>query len=569
MLAVPGEQTALLRLALFERAEVPVDVLATQLPSLAKNLPVDRLDALAALGRKKLAGNLDGQAATAQSLLDALAQRGAAPGDALRAWGTDLAGQLLVTPDKQTGWTFAALDGSPSGKNPWTFQERPMADGQKGQLMSSHPLGEQLTGVLRSALFAAPDKLRFYLAGHDGTPDQPLGKKNFVRLRDAGTNAVLREVSPPRNDTAQRIEWDLADLKGKRVSVEVVDGDAAPAYAWLAVGRFKPDLPELTLADPAAASRRHVLAAQLARTLRLSALNPQLTALFVDVQGDPETRLAAARALITCNGDPAPVVAAISDAASPVALREQLAAAVGEKPDAAPSLVPALKAAPHLVQKAIALAMAGSQRGCGTLLDAVSAGQASATLLRDKSLADRIRAAGLPGAEDRLAKLTANLPPANEQTEKLLAARRAGYHPEKSDVRRGADVFGRNCAVCHRVGTTGALIGPQLDGVGNRGLDRLVEDILDPNRNVDAAFRMQTITRKDGTVLAGLFRRDEGAQVVFADFTGKEFNLPKADIQARSESETSLMPPGMSEIIPEAEFYDLLAFLLSQRATGQ
>jgi hypothetical protein len=50
---------------------------------------------------------------------------------------------------------------------------------------------------------------------------------------------------------------------------------------------------------------------------------------------------------------------------------------------------------------------------------------------------------------------------------------------------------------------------------------------------------------------------------------GKEFNVAKADIQARSESETSLMPPGMSEIIPEAEFYDLLAFLLSQRATGQ
>jgi hypothetical protein len=39
MLAVPGEQTALLRLALFERTEVPLDVLATQLPSLAKNLP--------------------------------------------------------------------------------------------------------------------------------------------------------------------------------------------------------------------------------------------------------------------------------------------------------------------------------------------------------------------------------------------------------------------------------------------------------------------------------------------------------------------------------------------------
>jgi putative heme-binding domain-containing protein len=189
--------------------------------------------------------------------------------------------------------------------------------------------------------------------------------------------------------------------------------------------------------------------------------------------------------------------------------------------------------------------------------------------LRDKPLTDRIRAARIDGAEERIAKLTANLPPANEQIEKLLAARRAGFQADKTDARRGADVFSRNCAVCHRVGATGALIGPQLDGVGNRGLDRIVEDILDPNRNVDAAFRMQTVARKDGTVLAGLFRREEGEQLVFADFTGKEFNVAKADVQSRTESETSLMPPGMSEIIPEAEFNDLLAFLLTQRATGQ
>jgi hypothetical protein len=308
-------------LALFERVDVPVDVLAKQLPSLAKNLPAERLDRLAALGRTKLAGDLDAQAATAQSLLEALAQRGAAPGDALRAWGSGLAEQLLLTSDKQTGWTFTALDGSSTGKNPWTFQERPVAEGGKAQLMSSHPLGEQLTGILRSAPFVAPEKLRFDLAGHDGNPGQPLGKKNFVRLRDAETNAVLREISPPRNDTAQRVEWDLAGLKGKRVSVEVVDGDTAPAYAWLAIGQFKPRLPELILTDPAAASRRHVLAAQLAATLHLTKLVPQLTTLFADIKADAETRLATARALLACDADPAPLVAAIADAASPVALR--------------------------------------------------------------------------------------------------------------------------------------------------------------------------------------------------------------------------------------------------------
>jgi putative heme-binding domain-containing protein len=565
MLAVPGEQTALLRLTLFERAKVPAEVLGKQLPSLAKNLPPERLDSLAALARTKLSDNLDAQAATAQSLLDALAQRGMKPGTALSEWGSELAAQLLAKRGEQSGWSFTNLDGSATEKNPWAFQERPSADGQKAQLLSSHPRGEQLTGLLRSAPFAAPEKLRFYLAGHDGAPDQPLGKNNVARLRDADTRAILREASPPRNDTAQRIEWDLKDVQGRRVVFEVADGNTAPAYAWLAVGRFKPELPELTLADPSTALRRASLAADLARTLRLVKLAPQLASLFNDQQAEADTRLAAARALVACDADPAPIAAAVADTQSPLTLREQLAGVLGQKSEAAPALVAVLKTAPHRLQQAIALALATSPGGCVALLDAVAVGQASPTLLRDRALADRFRAVRLPDVEKRFAALTANLPPANEQMDKQLAARNAAFASAKTDVNRGADVFRRNCVACHRIGAEGGLVGPQLDGIGNRGLERIVEDVLDPNRNVDAAFRTLTLTRKDGTVATGLFRREEGAQLVLADFAGKEFTIPKAEVQSRTESETSLMPPAFGDIIPAAEFNDLLAYLLSQR----
>lgn len=565
MLAVPGEQTALLRFTLFEKVDVAPEVLAKQLPSLAKNLPPDRLDGLAALARKKLSGNLDAQAATAQSLLDALAQRGMKPGTALAEWGAELAKQLLAKRNEQSGWNFTNLDGSLTEKNPWAFQERPSADGQKAQLLSSHPRGEQLTGLLRSAPFAAPEKLRFYLAGHDGYPDKPLAKQNAVRLRDADTRAVLREASPPRNDSAQRIEWDLKDVKGRRVVFEVVDGDADPAYAWLAVGRFKPELPELALADPAATFRRAALAADLARTLRLVALSPQLVSLFNDRQIEADARLAAARALVACDADPAPIAAALADTLSPLTLREQLAGVLGQKANAAPALVAVLRTAPHRLQQAIALALATSPGGCVALLEAVTAGQASPALLRDRALADRVKAARLPEVEKRFAALTANLPPANEQMDKQLAARNAAFASAKPDTARGVDVFRRNCAACHRIGAEGGLVGPQLDGIGNRGIERIIEDVLDPNRNVDAAFRTQTLTRKDGTVATGLFRREEGAQLVLADFAGKEFTIPKADLQSRTESETSLMPPAFGDIIPAAEFNDLLAYLLSQR----
>jgi hypothetical protein len=109
--------------------------------------------------------------------------------------------------------------------------------------------------VLRSATFALPDKLRFLVCGHDGPPDKPAKKKNFVRLVDAAGGKVLREVAAPRNDIAQRVDWDLAEFTGHSGFVEVTDGDDGEAYAWLGIGRFKPELPQLALNDP---KTRHV-----------------------------------------------------------------------------------------------------------------------------------------------------------------------------------------------------------------------------------------------------------------------------------------------------------------------
>ncbi len=110
----------------------------------------------------------------------------------------------------------------------------------------------------------------------------------------------------------------------------------------------------------------------------------------------------------------------------------------------------------------------------------------------------------------------------------------------------------------------GGAVGPHLDGVGNRGLERLIEDILDPSRNVDPSFRYSTVTLKNGDAFTGLPRREEGAMVVFVDATGKEVSVAKADIESRVESKSSLMPDNFSEAIPVADFNNLIAFLLSK-----
>ena len=91
-----------------------------------------------------------------------------------------------------------------------------------------------------------------------------------------------------------------------------------------------------------------------------------------------------------------------------------------------------------------------------------------------------------------------------------------------------------------------------------------MEDILDPNRNVDRAFRTTLLVLKEGDVQSGLFRREEGEMLVLAEATGKEISVPKKDVRERRESETSLMPDNFSDVIPLEEFNHLMAFLLSK-----
>ena len=115
-----------------------------------------------------------------------------------------------------------------------------------------------------------------------------------------------------------------------------------------------------------------------------------------------------------------------------------------------------------------------------------------------------------------------------------------------------------------RKGGQGGNIGPQLDGIGNRGVERLVEDILDPNRNVDVAFRYSIVKLKNGQTVLGLKRREVGQSIVFADVAGVESSIAKADIASQEETTRSLMPEAFGQAIPQEDFRDMLEFLLTK-----
>src|SRR5262249_6870399 len=250
----------------------------------------------------------------------------------------------------------------------------------------------------------------------------------------------------------------------------------------------------------------------------------------------------------------------LANATEPLGLREQACHTLAgvNHAETQAELVGELPLAPARLQTIIAFDLAGSRRGAEKLLEAVAAGKASAPVLHERFGEVPWAEPKLPALKKRVAKLTEGLPPADQRMQELFKRRKAGFAAAKTYAALGAKVYEKNCANCHQLGGKGAKIGPQLDGVGIRGVDRLLEDILDPNRNVDQAFRATIFALKSGQSVTGLVLREEGEIYVLADAQGKEVRVPKNTVEERSVSQLSPMPANLVDQITEMDFYHLM-----------
>ena len=309
---------------------------------------------------------------------------------------------------------------------------------------------------------------------------------------------------------------------------------------------------------------------ELAGSMKLEGVKDTLARVAEARDGPVARRNSAMTALVAL--DPTGSIGALDrivrDSGEPVEVREgsaNLLVGLG-KPETRAILVDAMSTAPARLQTAIAVGLSQNRQGAEALLAAVAAGKASARPLQERGVAVRLESSGVPEIRKRLETLLKDLPPADRRVQSLIEARRDGFLGFQAvDRDRGIGVFEKNCASCHQLEGKGARVGPQLDGVGLRGLERLLEDTLDPNRNVDQAFRVTTLALNDGRIAAGLLLRQDGEILVLADAQGKDVRVPASAVEDRKLSQLSPMPANMAEQIEEADFYQLIAYLLSCR----
>ncbi len=230
-------------------------------------------------------------------------------------------------------------------------------------------------------------------------------------------------------------------------------------------------------------------------------------------------------------------------------------------PSARVALVEAFPSASADVALALALGLARSDAGASKLIELAASGRARPTLLRHRHvvLAFEKRPAELRARVDALTK---SLPAEDARLDALIAQRLSAGAALKVDATRGAAVFTQHCAACHKVRDTGGNLGPSLDGAASRGTPRLVEDILDPSRNIDPAFRLHTLTLKNGETKSALNVREENGRVLFADpATAEQSELTRADVSQISPSPVSAMPAAFDTLLSEQDLFDLLSHL--------
>lgn len=551
--------------------DLPAETMSEYIRFAIRYVSADSVADLTKTARKRFGSNVDFQLELLAAARKGLAQKGGEVPGPVREWALDLATELLAADrdEQPLSWQFLPHpDFEDEGNSFVLSTKRRSQDGmEKTPLISSFPLGEKRTGIYRSAPFDVAGQFQFWMAGHDGYPDKPHGKKNHVQLRDAKSQEVLATWLPPRNDTAQRFEWQSDDTQKRSVFVEITDGDPAGAYAWLAVGRFSE-----TRLNPSSLAECRRKASQLIGEFQLDGLREAVSKILTEGTASGPTAVALAEAIVALKPDGRLSAFALVPGitgADEALRRKSIEAVLGSHSDWAFELLPRIMSVATAAEQArLAERLVSDAEGAYALFNVVAGGRASARLLTRAEIADRI--AALAKADPNLASaaktLTAKLSDENEELAKRLESRRQSFLKSGGSRRAGLKVFEKRCAACHQIGGKGKKVGPNLDGIGNRGLDRVAEDILLPNRNVDVAFRATTIITKAGKVHTGLEKRTEGARTILIDSAGKEISIPKAEIDERLRSARSPMPENLGEMISDEEFRNLLAWLLSLRS---
>jgi putative heme-binding domain-containing protein len=140
------------------------------------------------------------------------------------------------------------------------------------------------------------------------------------------------------------------------------------------------------------------------------------------------------------------------------------------------------------------------------------------------------------------------------------------------DPRRGAEVFLNpkfSCSSCHKIGTEGGSVGPDLTTAGQSlSAEEIAESLLWPGRRIKDGYQAIAVATQDGKVVQGYRQQETNQELTLREATsGKTLRIPRSEIDEVRDL-GSLMPEGLVLSMSHQERRDLLRFLIELGKPG-
>lgn len=232
-----------------------------------------------------------------------------------------------------------------------------------------------------------------------------------------------------------------------------------------------------------------------------------------------------------------------------------------DAPDIAGLLLEDFQAQTPAVRRSLIDALLGDQTRTERLLDELESGGLSVVELSPTHQTRLKRLRDVP-QRARAEKILASAVPADRRE---VLAQYAAALELPPDPLRGRGIFKRECITCHKIGTLGVDVGPDIADSRTQTPAKLLTAILDPNRAVDANYFSFTVVTAQGRVLNGMIASENAASISLRQPENKTIAVLRDEIEEMKSDGVSLMPVGFEKKITVQEMADLISFIKNWR----
>ena len=135
------------------------------------------------------------------------------------------------------------------------------------------------------------------------------------------------------------------------------------------------------------------------------------------------------------------------------------------------------------------------------------------------------------------------------------------------DFNRGRDAyFAGQCIKCHRIGTEGGTVGPDLTAISSRFSRRdVLESVVEPSKVVSDQYQNIVVNTLSGKQIIGRLMEENAEKLVLQPdpLSPARVEIKTSDIESRKASKVSPMPEHLIDVLSAEEILDLIAFLES------